>query len=105
MNNFSDQDYSTFKDLINSSVITLDPSQNRISALSARMFSQMKEAAVIDISQNRVNQIHRNAFQGLEGNLKMLKLLHNLLVGIFTYTFASRTNLIVLDLSKNHIRM
>lgn len=47
-NNLNDPDHSTFKDLINSSVMTLDLSQNWISALSARVFSQIKEAAVID---------------------------------------------------------
>lgn len=102
-NNLNDPDHSTFKDLMNSSVVTLDLSQNRISALSPRMFSQMKEAAVIDVSQNRVNQIHRNAFAGLEGNLKMLNLSRNLLGEIYSHTFASLTNLTVLDLSENHI--
>lgn len=102
-NNLPDPDRRTFAGLKNSSVFTLDLSKNRIFALQQRVFSQLKQVAVIDVSQNRVNQIHRNAFEGLGGNLKLLNLSHNLLGEVYSYTFASLTNLMVLDLSYNHI--
>lgn len=102
-NNLPDPNRRTFMGLGNSSVLTLDLSKNRIFALQQRVFGQLKQVAVIDVSQNRVNQIHRNAFEGLEGNLKLLNLSHNLLGEVYSYTFASLTNLMVLDLSHNHI--
>lgn len=102
-NNLRDPDHSTFEGLRNSSVLTLDLSKSRIFALQQGVFSPLKEVVIIDVSQNRVNQIHRNAFDGLQGNLKMLNLSHNLLGEIYSYTFASLTHLRVLDLSYNHI--
>nr|XP_046229319.1 toll-like receptor 5 [Scatophagus argus] len=102
-NNLPDPDHSTFEGLKNSSVFTLDMSKNRIFALKQGLFSPLKEVAIIDVSQNKLNQIHRNAFEGLQGHLKMLNLSHNLLGEIYSYTFASLTNLTVLDLSYNHI--
>uniref|UniRef100_UPI0037E8D05B toll-like receptor 5 n=1 Tax=Semicossyphus pulcher TaxID=241346 RepID=UPI0037E8D05B len=102
-NNLPDPDRSTFEGLKNSSVRTLDLTKNRIFALQQGVFSALKEVAIIDVSQNRVNQIHRNAFEGLQGHLIMLNLSHNLLGEIYSYTFASLTNLTVLDLSYNHI--
>ncbi|XP_022620934.1 toll-like receptor 5 [Seriola dumerili] len=102
-NNFPDPDNSTFCGLNNSSVHILDLSKNRIFSLRQGVFRPLKEVVSIDVSQNRVNQIHRNAFEGLQGHLKMLNLSHNLLGEIYSYTFASLTNLQVLDLSYNHI--
>lgn len=102
-NNLPDPDHSTFEGLRNSSVLTLDLSKNKIFALQHGVFSPLKDVAIIDVSQNRVNQIHRNAFEGLQGHLKMLNLSHNLLGEIYSHTFASLTNLRVLDLSYNHI--
>ncbi|XP_076612855.1 toll-like receptor 5 [Chaetodon auriga] len=101
--NLPDPDLSTFEGLKNSSVLTLDLSKNRIFALKKGVFSPLKEVKVIDISQNRVNRIHRNAFDGLQGHLKMLNLSTNLLGEIYSYTFANLTSLRVLDLSYNHI--
>lgn len=101
--NLPDPDRSTFEGLKNSSLLVLDLSKNRIFALQEGVFSPLKEVTVIDISQNRVNRIHRNAFQGLQGHLKMLNLSNNLLGEIYSNTFASLTNLQVLDLSYNHI--
>lgn len=101
--NLPDPNHSVFEGLGNSSVTFLDLSENRISALKERVFSPLRQVAIIDVSHNRVNQIHRNAFQGLQGHLKMLNLSHNLLGEIYSYTFASLTNLHVLDLSHNHI--
>nr|QNQ74219.1 TLR5S [Trachinotus ovatus] len=101
--NLPDPDRSTFEGLHNSSLHTLDLSKNRIFALQQGVFSPLKEVVSIDVSQNSVNQIHRNAFEGLQGHLKMLNLSHNLLGEIYSYTFASLTNLKVLDLSYNHI--
>ncbi|XP_040921094.1 toll-like receptor 5 [Toxotes jaculatrix] len=102
-NNLPDPDRTTFEGLKNSSVLTLDLSKSFIFALQQGVFSPLKEAVNIDLSQNKVNQIHRNAFEGLQGHLKELNLSHNLLGEIYSYTFASLTNLQVLDLSHNHI--
>lgn len=102
-NNLPDPDHSTFEGLKNSSVHSLDLSKNFIFALQKGVFSQLKEVIAIDVSQNSVNQIHKNAFEGLQGHLKMLNLSHNLLGEVYHDTFASLTNLRVLDLSYNHI--
>lgn len=102
-NNLLDPDNSTFQGLRNSSVSTLDLSKGTIFALRQGVFSWLRGVTTIDVSQNRVNQIHRNAFDGLEGHLKMLNLSHNLLGEVYAHTFASLTHLEVLDLSQNHI--
>lgn len=102
-NNLPDPDNSTFEGLRNSSLLTLDLSRGRIFALRRGVFSWLTAATGVDVSQNRVNQIHRNAFEGLEGRLKMLNLSHNLLGEVRSNTFASLTRLKVLDLSHNHI--
>lgn len=102
-NNLPDPDNSTFQGLRSSSVFTLDLSKGRIFALRQGVFSWLREVATIDVSQNRVNQIHRNAFEGLEGHLKTLNLSRNLLGEVYSSTFASLTSLEVLDLSHNHI--
>ncbi|XP_037541547.1 toll-like receptor 5 [Nematolebias whitei] len=101
--NLPDPDVSTFEGLRNSSVLSLDLSKNFIFALQQGVFSPLSEAAAIDVSQNRVNQIHKNAFEGLQGHLKVLNLSHNLLGEIHSYTFAHLAHLEVLDLSHNHI--
>lgn len=101
--NLPDPDSSTFEALKNSSVLSLDLSKNRIFALQQGLFSPLKDLTAIDLSQNKVNQIHIKAFQGLQSNLKMLNLSHNLLGEVYSYTFASLTNLQLLDLSHNHI--
>lgn len=102
-NNLPDPDNSTFQGLGSSSVSILDLSKGRIFALRQGVFRWLKDVRTIDVSQNRVNQIHRNAFDGLEGHLKMLNLSHNLLGEVHSSTFASLTSLKVLDLSHNHI--
>ncbi|XP_030577489.1 toll-like receptor 5 [Archocentrus centrarchus] len=102
-NNLPDPDRSTFEGLHNSSVRSFDLSKNRIFALQQGVFSPLKEVSIITVSQNRVNQIHRNAFEGLQDNLKLLNLSHNLLGEIYSHTFDFLTNLQVLDLSHNHI--
>lgn len=102
-NNLPDPDNSTFEGLRDSSVLTFDLSGGRISALRQGVFSWLTAATHIDVSHNRVNQIHRNAFEGLEGHLKLLNLSHNLLGEVYSHTFAWLTHLKVLDLSHNHI--
>ncbi|XP_029903710.1 toll-like receptor 5 [Myripristis murdjan] len=102
-NNLLDPDHSTFEGLKYSSIYSLDLSKNYIFALQQRVFSPLRETAIIDVSQNKVNQIHRNAFDGLQEHLKVLNLSHNLLGEIYSHTFAALTNLKVLDLSHNHI--
>ncbi|XP_037305963.2 toll-like receptor 5 [Pungitius pungitius] len=102
-NNLPDPDHGTFVGLNGSSVRTLDLSNNRIFALQEGVFRPLEEVAIIDVSRNKLNQIHRHAFEGLEGHLRMLNLSHNLLGEIHSYTFDSLTNLRVLDLSYNHI--
>lgn len=101
--NLPDPDNSTFQGLRNSSVLTLDLSKGRIFALRQGVFSWLREVTSVDLSQNRVNQIHRKAFDGLEGHLKVLNLSHNLLGEVYAHTFASLSSLEVLDLSHNHI--
>ncbi|XP_076004834.1 toll-like receptor 5 [Genypterus blacodes] len=101
--NLPDPDQSTFEGLKDSAIRILDLSKNRIFALQQRVFSPLKEVEVIEISQNRINRIHKNAFEGLQGHLKMLNLSHNLLGEIYSHTFASLKALQVLDLSHNHI--
>lgn len=102
-NNFPDPDHSTFEGLKSSSVKTLDLSKSRIFALKQGVFSALKEVVNIDVSQNKVNQIDRNAFEGLQDHLKLLNLSHNLLGEIHSHAFASLKTLRVLDLSHNHI--
>lgn len=101
--NLPDPDNTTFEGLKNSSVCSLDLSKNRIFALQHGVFSPLRDITVIDVSQNQVNQIHKNAFEGLHDHLKLLNLSHNLLGEVYSSTFASLTSLRVLDLSHNHI--
>lgn len=101
--NFPDPDQSTFEGLKDSAIRILDLSRNRIFALQQRVFSPVKEVVIIDVSQNKINRIYQNAFDGLQGNLRMLNLSHNLLGEIYSDTFSALKNLRVLDLSHNHI--
>ncbi|XP_068564822.1 toll-like receptor 5 isoform X1 [Cebidichthys violaceus] len=101
--NLPDPDKSTFEGLVNSSVTTLDLSKNRIFALQEAVLSPLKDAIIIDISMNKINQINRNAFDGLQGHLRLLNLSSNLLGEIYSHTFANLMDLRVLDLSNNHI--
>nr|QWW30853.1 TLR5M [Siniperca chuatsi] len=102
-NNLPDPDESTFEGLMNSAVNILDLSNNYLFALQRAVFSPLKDAMIIDISKNKINQINRNAFNGLQGNLRMLNLSFNLLGEIYSHTFTNLTDLRVLDLSYNHI--
>lgn len=101
--NLPDPDESTFEGLANSTVETLDLSKNRIFALQKAVFSPLSEAKIISLSQNNINEIYRNAFNGLQNNLKLLNLSYNLLGEVFSHTFMNLTNLVMLDLSHNHI--
>ncbi|XP_069014787.1 toll-like receptor 5 [Embiotoca jacksoni] len=102
-NNLADPDESTFKGLKNSAINILDLSKNHIFALKSAVFSPLKDTIIIDISQNKINDIRTNAFNGLQGNLRMLNLSSNLLGEIYSHTFTYLTELRVLDLSHNHI--
>lgn len=101
--NIPDPDASTFEGLRNSTLNVFDLSNNWIFALKSAVFSTLKDTIVIDVSKNKINQINRNAFSGLQGNLRMLNLSSNLLGEIHAHTFAYLTELRVLDLSNNHI--
>lgn len=101
--NFPDPDKSTFESLQNSSVDYLDLSGNFIFDLKEAVFSPLKVARIIDVSKNKINQIKKKAFYGLQGSLQMLNLSSNLLGEIYSHTFADLTQLIILDLSYNHI--
>lgn len=101
--NLPEPDESTFEGLGNSKVNIFDLSSNRIFALQRAVFSPLKDAVIIDISKNKINEINRNAFSGLQGHLRMLNLSSNLLGEIYSHTFTSLTELRVLDLSYNHI--
>ncbi|CAJ1077192.1 toll-like receptor 5 isoform X1 [Xyrichtys novacula] len=101
--NLPDPDSGTFVGLTNSTVEILDLSKNRIFSLQEAVFSPFKDVIIIDMSLNRINNIGRNAFSGLQGHLRMLNLSFNLLGEIYSHTFFRLTNLRVLDLSYNHI--
>nr|QXJ40777.1 toll-like receptor 5M [Sebastes schlegelii] len=101
--NLPDPDGSTFEGLNYSSVNHLDLSKNFIFALQKAFLSPLKDAKIIDISMNKINQINKNAFDGLQGHLRMLNLSFNLLGEIYSHTFTNLTDLRVLDLSYNHI--
>lgn len=101
--NLPDPDESTFEGLMHSSVDILDLSNNFIFALQKAVFRPLKDARIIDVSMNKINQINSDAFYGLQGNLLMLNLSFNLLGEIHSHTFANLKLLRVLDLSYNHI--
>ncbi|XP_059211653.1 toll-like receptor 5 [Centropristis striata] len=101
--NFPDPDESTFGGLINSSVRHLELLKSNMFALKKAFLSPLRDAKIIDLSLNKINQITNNAFDGLQGHLRMLNLSFNLLGGINSYTFTNLTDLRVLDLSYNHI--
>ncbi|KAM6915103.1 toll-like receptor 5 [Xenentodon cancila] len=101
--NFPDPDENTFQGLKNSSVIIFELSQSSIFSLKRHVFSPLKNVIIIDISKNKINQINRDAFGGLQGHLQMLNLSCNLLGEVHSYTFAGLTELKLLDLSYNHI--
>lgn len=101
--NMRDPDKSTFEGLANSTVNILDLSGSLIFALQDAVFSPLKDIKVINISRNKVNVIHRNAFDGIQEHLQRLNLSYNLLGAVTADTFANLTGLVVLDLSYNHI--
>ncbi|XP_029965917.1 toll-like receptor 5 [Salarias fasciatus] len=101
--NFNDPNESTFEGLKNSAVRTLVLSKSKIFALQRAVFSHLKEVVIIDVSQNHLNQIEKNAFDGLQDHLRMLNLSFNLLGEIRSHTFINLRELRVLDLSNNHI--
>ncbi|KAF3702577.1 Toll-like receptor 5 Precursor [Channa argus] len=101
--NLPDPDNSTFEGLVSSSLEILDLSKSFIFALKMAVFSHFKDVIIIDLSQNKINQINNDAFTGLQGHLRMLNLSSNLLGEIRSDTFMSLTDLRVLDLSNNHI--
>lgn len=102
-NNFPDPDNDTFEGLRHSSVQILDLAGNYIFALQEAVFSPLTDAIIINVSNNKINQINRGAFMGLENHLRMLNLSFNLLGEIYSHTFDHLPNLRVLDLSHNHI--
>uniref|UniRef100_A0A3Q3R5S7 TIR domain-containing protein n=1 Tax=Monopterus albus TaxID=43700 RepID=A0A3Q3R5S7_MONAL len=101
--NLPDPDESTFEGLTNSAVNSLDLSNNCIFALQKAVFRPLNNVTIIDISRNKINQINRNAFDGLQGHLLLLNLSYNLLGEIYSHTFSGLTNLLILDLTSNHI--
>nr|WHT11141.1 toll like receptor 5M [Oostethus manadensis] len=101
--NLPDPDRHTFEGLANSTLSILDLSLNRIFALQNAVFSPLTNAIIIDVSQNKINQINNNAFSGLQGNVRMVNLSFNLIGEVYSYTFSSLTELRVLDLSFNNI--
>lgn len=101
--NFPDPGLNTFLGLANSSVNIFDLSASRIFALQRAVFRPLRNVIIIDVSLNKINQINRGAFTGLQGHLRMLNLSSNLLGELYSYTFDFLTDLRVLDLSYNHI--
>lgn len=103
-NNLKDPDQNTFMDLSESGVKALDLSNARIFALRNSVFRHMPDLEEISLSANSINQIERDAFNGLD-NLRMLILSHNLLDKIDSGTFKNVQSLETLDLSNNNIRI
>ncbi|XP_054617333.1 toll-like receptor 5 isoform X2 [Dunckerocampus dactyliophorus] len=101
--NLPDPDRHTFEGLANSTISIFDLSNNRIFALQRAVFSPLTNAIIIDVSQNKINQINDNAFSGLQGNVRMVNLSFNILGELYSHTFSSLTELRVLDLSFNNI--
>ncbi|XP_028998005.1 toll-like receptor 5 [Betta splendens] len=101
--NLPDPDAGTFEGLKNSSLTVLDLSHSHIFELKPRVFRSLGDVRIVDVSKNKLNRIHRNAFEGLQGHLHLLNLSHNLLGEIYSHTFASLESLKVLDLSFNHL--
>ncbi|XP_061667356.1 toll-like receptor 5 isoform X2 [Syngnathoides biaculeatus] len=101
--NLPDPDRHTFEGLANSTLNILDLSKNRIFALQRAVFSPLSNVIIIDVSQNKINQINDRAFSGMQGNLRLLNLSFNILGEIYSHTFSSLNELRVLDLSFNNI--
>lgn len=102
-NNLPDPDKDTFEGLRNSSVKALDLAGSYVFALQEAVFSPLTDAIIINVSNNKINQINKDAFKGLQNSLQQLNLSFNLLGEIYDYTFDNLTDLRVLDLSYNHI--
>ncbi|XP_055747363.1 toll-like receptor 5 isoform X1 [Salvelinus fontinalis] len=100
--NVKDPNKKTFNGLKNSGIKILDLSKCFIFALQYAVFSPLREVEDITLAQNKINQIDRGAFWGLE-NLQRLNLSHNLIGEIYSYTFDNLPNILELDLSYNHI--
>ncbi|XP_061610637.1 toll-like receptor 5 [Phyllopteryx taeniolatus] len=101
--NLPDPDRHTFEGLANSTLRIFDVSKNRIFALQRAVFSPLRNVIIIDVSQNKINQINGQAFSGMQGNLRLLNLSFNILGEVYSHTFSSLTELWVLDLSFNNI--
>lgn len=101
--NLPDPGEQTFEGLVSSGIRTLDLSGNRIFALERAVFRPLGDMMILDISRNKINQIHTRAFDGLQTHLRLLNLSSNLLGEIYADTFSSLSELRVLDLSYNHI--
>lgn len=101
--NIPDPDKSLFEGLKKNSVNILDLSTNSIFALQGAVFSHLIDVQMIDVSLNKINQINKNAFDGLQDHLIILNLSSNLLGEIHSHTFTNLTELRLLDLSNNHI--
>ncbi|XP_076026988.1 toll-like receptor 5 [Genypterus blacodes] len=102
-NNLADPDHNTFEGLTNSTVDVFDLSRNFIFSLQKGVFSSLRDVTQIDISQNKINEIHKDAFSGLQEHLLLLNLSSNLLGEVYSETFTNLAELRVLDLSNNHI--
>ncbi|XP_019751783.1 toll-like receptor 5 [Hippocampus comes] len=101
--NLPDPDRHTFEGLAGSAIRIFDASRNRIFALRRAVFSPLTSAIIIDVSQNKINQINEQAFGGVQGNLRLLNLSFNILGEVYSQTFSNLTELRVLDLSFNNI--
>ncbi|XP_077600116.1 toll-like receptor 5 [Stigmatopora nigra] len=102
-NTQADPDSHTFEGLANSTLNIFELSNNRIFSLQRRVFSSLRNATIIDVSQNKINQINNGAFGGLEENVKLLNLSFNIIGEVFSQTFNHLKELWILDLSFNNI--
>ncbi|NXB47848.1 TLR5 protein, partial [Leucopsar rothschildi] len=102
--NLKNPDDSTFAGLGRSNLRFFDISVGFIFSLNSLVFQSLGNLESLNLFQNKINQIQRQAFFGL-GNLKILNLSSNLLGELYDYTFEGLHSVMYIDLQQNHIGM
>ncbi|NWW79705.1 TLR5 protein, partial [Climacteris rufus] len=102
--NLKNPDNDTFAGLARSNLGFFDISNGYIFSLNSLVFQSLGNLELLNLFQNKINQIQRQAFFGL-GNLKVLNLSSNLLGELYDYTFEGLYSVMYVDLQQNHIGM
>ncbi|XP_074118748.1 toll-like receptor 5 [Sminthopsis crassicaudata] len=100
--NIKEPDRYTFAALGMSSVIKMDISNGFIFSLNFHLFETLKKLKLLNLSYNKVNEIAKEAFYGLD-SLQVLNLSYNLLGELYNFDFYGLPNVGYIDLQKNHI--